>query len=115
MTLDDIFSSCFKYRIWVLIRTILMRQYLIVGKLKGRVSERGQANNWFQSFRGFAKHRLTCFMLYSEISLLRPPKIKTSYLLKILFSKFKLFFSSFATFSLPLIRDHLWDCPKVVF
>ena len=49
------------------------------------------------------------------IKLLRPPKIKTFYLLKTLFAKFKLFFSSFSTPSVPLIRDHLWDCPKVVF
>ena len=52
---------------------------------------------------------------YSGIPLLRPPKIKTPYLLKILFAKFKLFFSSFSTPSVPLIRDHLWDCQKVVF
>ena len=52
---------------------------------------------------------------YSEIPLLRPPKIGTSYLLKTLFAKFKLFFSSFSTHSVLLIRDHLWDCPKVVF
>ena len=52
---------------------------------------------------------------YSEIPLLRPPKIKTFYLLKTLFWKFKLFFSSFSTTSIRLIRDHLWDCPKVVF
>ena len=51
-------------------------------------------------------------MKYSEIPLLRSPKIKTSYLLKTLFAKFKLFFSSFSTPSVPLIRDHLWDCPK---
>ena len=51
---------------------------------------------------------------YSEIPLLRPSKIKASYLLKILFAKFKLFFSSFSTPSVPLIRDHFWDCPKVV-
>ena len=53
--------------------------------------------------------------MYSEIPLLRPPKIKTFYLLKTLFAKFKLFFSSYSTHSVPLIRDHLWDCPKVVF
>ena len=53
--------------------------------------------------------------MYSEIPLLRPPKVKTSYLLKSLFAKFKLFFFSFSTPSVPLIRDHLWDCPKVVF
>ena len=52
---------------------------------------------------------------YSEIPLLRPPKIKTSYLLETLFAKFKLCFSSFSTPSVPLIRDHFWDCPKVVF
>ena len=52
--------------------------------------------------------------MYSEIPLLRPPKIKTSYLLKTLFAKFKLFFSSFSKSSVPLIRDNLWDCPKVV-
>ena len=54
-------------------------------------------------------------MKYSEIPLLRPPKIKTSYLLKTFFAKLRLFFSSFSTPSVPLIRDHLWDCPKVVF
>ena len=53
-------------------------------------------------------------MIYSEIPLLRPLKIKTPYLLKTLFAKFKLFFSSFSTANVPLIRDHLWDCPKVV-
>ena len=42
-------------------------------------------------------------------------KIKTFYPLKTLSAKFKLFFSSFSTLSVPLIRDHLWDCPKVVF
>ena len=52
---------------------------------------------------------------YSEIPLLRPPKIKTSYLLKTLFAKFKLFFSAFSTPSAYLISDHFWDCPKVVF
>ena len=52
---------------------------------------------------------------YSEIPLLQPPKIKTAYLLKTLFAKFKLFFSSFSTPSVPLIKDHLWKCPKVVF
>ena len=46
-------------------------------------------------------------MQYSEIPLLRPPKIKTSYLLKILFAKIKLLFSSFSTPSVPLIRYHL--------
>ena len=46
---------------------------------------------------------------------LRPPKIKTSYQLKILFAKFKLFFFLLvSTPSVPLIRDHLWGCPKVV-
>ena len=35
--------------------------------------------------------------------------------LKTLFWKFKLFFSPFSTTSVHLIRDHLWDCPKVVF
>ena len=52
---------------------------------------------------------------YSEIPLLRPPKIKTFYLLKTLFWKFKLFFSSFSTSTVHLNRDHLWDCTKVVF
>ena len=52
--------------------------------------------------------------IYSEISLLRPPEIKTSYLLKTLFVKFKLLFSLFSTPSVSLIRDHLWDCSKVV-
>ena len=52
---------------------------------------------------------------YSEIPLLRPLKIRTAYLLKTLFAKFKLFFSSFSTPSVHLIRDHLWDCSKVVF
>ena len=53
--------------------------------------------------------------IYSEIPLLQPPKIKTLYPLKILFWNFKLFFSSFSKTSVHLIRDHLWDCPKVVF
>ena len=55
------------------------------------------------------------FRKYSEIPLLRPPKIKTFCQLKTLFAKFKLFFSSFSSPSVSLIRDHLWDCPKVVF
>ena len=54
-------------------------------------------------------------MRYSEIPLLRPSKINTSYLLKTLFAKSKLFVSSFSTSIVPLIRDHFWDCPKVVF
>ena len=41
------------------------------------------------------------------------PKLR--YLLKTLCPKFKLFFSAFSTPSVPLIRDCLWDCPKVVF
>ena len=53
--------------------------------------------------------------LYSEIPLLRPPKIKTFCQLKTLFAKIKLFLSSFSTPSVSLIRDHIWDCPKVVF
>ena len=53
--------------------------------------------------------------IYSEIPLLRPPKIKTSYLLKTLFAKYQLFFSSFSKPCVPLIKDQLWDCPKVVF
>ena len=48
--------------------------------------------------------------MYSEIPLLRPPKIKTSYLLKTLFARFKLLFSTFSMLSVPLIRDHLWEC-----
>ena len=55
------------------------------------------------------------YVEYSEIPLLRPPKIKTFYPLKTLFARFKKFFSSFSTPCVPLIRDHLWDCPKVVF
>ena len=62
----------------------------------------------------FANSRIP-ISTYSEIPLLRPPKIKTFYLLKTLLAKFKLFFSSFSTPSVPLIRDYLWDCPKVVF
>ena len=54
-------------------------------------------------------------VIYSEIPLLRPPKIKTFYPLKTLFRNFKLIFSSFSTPGVHLIRDHLWDCPKVVF
>ena len=49
---------------------------------------------------------------YSEIPLLRPPRVKTFYLLKTLFWKFKLFFSSFSTPSVHLIRDHLWNSSK---
>ena len=56
-----------------------------------------------------------CWNKYSEIPLLRPPKIKTFCQLKTLFAKFKLFVSSFSSPSVSLIRDHLWDCPKVVF
>ena len=51
-------------------------------------------------------------MKYSEIPLLRPPKIETFYPLKTLFAKFRLFFSSFSTPSVSLIKDHLLDCPK---
>ena len=54
------------------------------------------------------------YINYSEILLLRPSKINPSCLLKTLLAKFKLFFSSFSTPSVPLIRDHLWYCPKVV-
>ena len=43
----------------------------------------------------------------SEIPLLIPHKIKTSCPLKTVFVKLKLFFSSFSTHSVPLIRDHL--------
>ena len=69
--------------------------------------------------KGVKEHciRILCIAeltIYSEIPLLRPPKIKASYLLKTLFAMFKLFFSLFSTPSVPLIRDHLWDCPKVV-
>ena len=49
--------------------------------------------------------------LYSEIPLLRPPKIQAFYSLKTLFRKFKQFSSSFSTPSVDLIRDHLWDFP----
>ena len=59
--------------------------------------------------------RCQCYVKYSEIPLLWPPKITTIYSLKTLFWNFKLFFSSFSTISVHLIRDHLWDCPKVVF
>ena len=45
-------------------------------------------------------------------SLLPPLKIKTFYPLKGLFAKFKLFFASFSTHSVSLIRDHIWDSPK---
>ena len=58
--------------------------------------------------------RLRCRTEYSEIALLRPPKIKTFCQLNTLFAMFKLFVSSFSKYSVPLIRDHLWDCPKVV-
>ena len=53
--------------------------------------------------------------IYSEIPLLRPHKIKTFCQSKTFIAKFKLFFSSFSTPSVSLIRDHLWDCLKVVF
>ena len=52
------------------------------------------------------------YQAYSKIPLLRPPKIRTFYLFKILFWKFKLFFSSFTTPSVHLIRDHLWTVQK---
>ena len=58
---------------------------------------------------------INILIVYSEIPLLRPPKIKTYYLLKTLFARFKLLISSFSTPSVHLIRDHLWDCPKAVF
>ena len=60
-------------------------------------------------------HSESFYTMYSEIPLSWPPKIKTFYLLTTLFWKLKLFFSSFSTPSVHLIRDHLWDCPKVVF
>ena len=40
--------------------------------------------------------------------------IKLRHLLKTLFAKLKLLFSSLSTPSVPLIRDHPLDCPKVV-
>ena len=49
---------------------------------------------------------------YSEIPLLRPPKMKTFCQLKTLFAKFKLFVLSFSSPSVSLIRDHLLDSPK---
>ena len=49
---------------------------------------------------------------YSEIPLLKPPKIKTFYLLKTLFWKFKHFFSSFSTPSVHLIREQLLGLSK---
>ena len=55
------------------------------------------------------------YFKYREIPLFRPPKMKTSYLLKTLFAKLKLLFSSFSTLSVTMIRDHLWNRPKVVF
>ena len=62
---------------------------------------------------------------YSEIPLLRPPKIKTSCLLKTLFEKFDLFFLHFphpvylcleTTFGTVQsgLKDHFWTFPKVV-
>ena len=50
--------------------------------------------------------------MYSEISILRPHKVKAFYLLKALFWKFKRFSFSFSSPSVYLIRDHLWDSPK---
>ena len=53
------------------------------------------------------------FGIYSEIPLLRRSKIKTSYLLKTLFPKFKLFFSSFSTPSpVYLWLETTFDSPK---
>ena len=49
---------------------------------------------------------------YSEIPLLRPPKIKTFYPLKTLFAKFKFFLSSFSAPSVSLIKDHLYSVQK---
>ena len=66
-------------------------------------------------FRKFNEIYVCSLNLYSEIPLLRPPKINPSYLIKTLFVKFKLFFSLLSVSCVPLIRDHLWDCPKVVF
>ena len=48
-------------------------------------------------------------------AIIRPPKMKTFCQLKTLFDKFNLFVSSFSSPSTSLIRDHLLDCPKVVF
>ena len=56
----------------------------------------------FTSKQDYSSHK------YSEIPLLRPPKIKTFCQLKTLFAKFKLFLSSLSTPSVSLIRDHLW-------
>ena len=60
-------------------------------------------NGRIQNWRNITK--------YSAIPLLRLPKIKTFYLLKSLFWKFKLH-STFSTPIVHLIRDHLWDCSK---
>ena len=70
---------------------------------------------WDDYANPFKFHVTYVMLVYSEIPLLRPPKIKTFYPLKTLFWNFKLVFSSFSTTSVHLIRDHLWDCPKVVF
>ena len=61
------------------------------------------------------KLTLLQLFIYSEIPILRQPKIKTSYLSKALVAKFKLFFSIFSTPCVHLFRDSLCGCPKVVF
>ena len=71
--------------------------------------------HFFRAIKYLNSNNCWHFNMYSEIPLLRSPKIKTFYLLKTLFWKFKRFFALFSTLSVPLIRDHLWDCPKVVF
>ena len=62
--------------------------------------------SFFKSLHLFRKYTVK-FRYYDHL--------KLRYLLKTLFEKFNLFFSSFSTPSVPLIRDHLWHCPKVVF
>ena len=52
---------------------------------------------------------------YSEILLLRPPKIQTNSPLKSIFKKFQSFFLCVFSTQCLLEGDHLWDCSKVVF
>ena len=92
-----------KERMWIEYR---LASLSLLRKILLRLIGRGTDNNCDQ------QHNTT---IYREFPLLRPPEIKIFYLLKTLFWKFKLFFSSFSTPSVHLIRDHLWDCPKVVF
>ena len=68
--------------------------------------------SWLNVSNSSCRIKAVYIEIYSVIPLLRPPKIKNFFLLKTFFAKLKIFLSSFSTHSVPLIRDHFWDCPK---